>query len=128
MTNRARTIGALAIRVGERAPGIVAGHWVRLDTKMAEMFRNTQLNGNRILTEAVVYTDKANIDEETVHLHSHLSQLDHVLAQEKPVSRKLDFPIQGFDRKTNTVGSGYSDIETTRYVVDIEVGIGKIRG
>ena len=79
------------------------------------------------VTEAAVYADKVAVDEETVRLRSHLSQLDHMLAQEGPVGRKLDFLIQEFNREANTIGSKCNDIETAGYVVDIKAEIEKIR-
>ena len=105
VTGRARTIEALTTRVEERAPGIVADYRARLSAKMAKVLQNTQLDESRILTEAAVYADKVAVDEETVRLRSHLSQLDHMLAQEGPVGRKLDFLIQEFNREANTIGS-----------------------
>ena len=125
--SRARTIEALTTRVEERAPGIVADYRARLSAKMAEVLQNTQLDESRILTEAAVYADKVAVDEETVRLRSHLSQLDHMLAQEGPVGRKLDFLIQEFNREANTIGSKCNDIETAGYVVDIKAEIEKIR-
>ena len=76
---------------------------------------------------SAVYADKVAVDEETVRLRSHLSQLDHMLAQEGPVGRKLDFLIQEFNREANTIGSKCNDIETAGYVVDIKAEIEKIR-
>ena len=127
VTGRARTIEALTTRGEERAPGIVADYRARLSAKMAEVLQNTQLDESRILTEAAVYADKVAVDEETVRLRSHLSQLDHMLAQEGPVGRKLDFLIQEFNREANTIGSKCNDIETAGYVVDIKAEIEKIR-
>ena len=127
VTGRARTIEALTTRVEERAPGIVADYRARLSAKMAEVLQNTQLDESRILTEAAVYADKVAVDEETVRLRSHLSQLDHMLAQEGPVGSKLDFLIQEFNREANTIGSKCNDIETAGYVVDIKAEIEKIR-
>ena len=120
VTGRAHTIEALTTRVEERAPGIVADYRARLSAKMAEVLQNTQLDESRILTEAAVYADKVAVDEETVRLRSHLSQLDHMLAQEGPVGRKLDFLIQEFNLEANTIVSKFNDIETAGYVVDIK--------
>ena len=124
---RAAAIAALTARVEERAPGIVADYRARLSAKMAEILQNTQLDEGRILTEAAIFADKVAVDEETVRLRSHLSQLEQMLAQEGPVGRKLDFLIQEFNREANTIGSKCSDIETARYVVDIKAEIEKIR-
>ena len=125
--NRAATIEGLVSKVEIRSPGIVADYRARLTAKMAEVLQNTQLDENRILTEAAIYADKVAVDEETVRLRSHLSQLRHLLNQEGAIGRKLDFLIQEFNREANTIGSKCNDIETAGYVVDIKAEIEKIR-
>ena len=125
--SRAAVIAGLTGKVEERAPGIVADYRARLEAKMTEVLQNTQIDASRILTEAAIFADKVAVDEETVRLRSHLSQLEHMLAGGGPVGRKLDFLIQEFNREANTIGSKCSDIETARYVVDIKGEIEKIR-
>ena len=125
--NRARTIEALTGKVETRAPGIVADYRARLAAKMADVLANTQLDESRILTEAAIYADKVAVDEETVRLRSHLSQLRHMLEAGGAVGRKLDFLIQEFNREANTIGSKCNDVETAGYVVDIKAEIEKIR-
>ena len=125
--NRAATIEGLVSKVEIRSPGIVADYRARLTAKMAEVLQNTQLDENRILTEAAIYADKVAVDEETVRLRSHLSQLRHLLNQKGAIGRKLDFLIQEFNREANTIGSKCNDIETAGYVVDIKAEIEKIR-
>ena len=125
--SRAAAIEGLVSKVEVRSPGIVADYRARLTAKMAEVLQNTQLDEGRILTEAAIYADKVAVDEETVRLRSHLSQLRHLLQQEGAIGRKLDFLIQEFNREANTIGSKCNDIETAGYVVDIKAEIEKIR-
>ena len=125
--SRAAAIAALTGKVEARSPGIVADYRARLESKMAEVLQNTQIDENRILTEAAIFADKVAVDEETVRLRSHLSQLEHMLSGDGPVGRKLDFLIQEFNREANTIGSKCSDIETARCVVEIKGEIEKIR-
>ena len=125
--SRADTIEALTAKVEERAPGIVADYRARLEAKMAEVLQNTQIDESRILAEAAIFADKVAVDEETVRLRSHLSQLRLLLEGDGPVGRKLDFLIQEFNREANTIGSKCNDVETARYVVDIKAEIEKIR-
>ena len=124
---RADTIEALTGKVEERSPGIVADYRARLAAKMSEVLQNTQIDESRILTEAAIYADKVAVDEETVRLRSHLSQLREMLSTGGGVGRKLDFLIQEFNREANTIGSKCNDIETSRLVVDIKAEIEKIR-
>ena len=125
--SRADTIEVLTAKVEERAPGIVADYRARLEARMAEVLQKTQIEESRILAEAAIFADKVAVDEETVRLRSHLSQLRSLLSGDGPVGRKLDFLIQEFNREANTIGSKCSDVETARYVVDIKAEIEKIR-
>ena len=125
--SRAASIEGLVSKVEVRSPGIVTDYRARLTAKMTEVLQNTQLDESRILTEAAIYADKVAVDEETVRLRSHLSQLRHLLQQEGAIGRKLDFLIQEFNREANTIGSKCNDIETAGYVVDIKAEIEKIR-
>lgn len=124
---RGDTIEQLVQKVEARSPGIVADYRARLEAKLTEVLQNTQIDESRILTEAAIYADKVAVDEETVRLRSHLSQLREMMKQGGSVGRKLDFLIQEFNREANTIGSKCNDIETSRVVVDIKAEIEKIR-
>ena len=125
--SRAAAIETLVGRVEERSPQTVSEYRARLEAKMTEVLQNTQIDESRLLTEAAIFADKIAVDEETVRLRSHLSQLRELLAKGGAVGRKLDFLIQEFNREANTIGSKCSDIEIARYVVDIKAEIEKIR-
>ncbi len=125
--NRAAEIERLLCLVEERSPQTVNDYRARLEAKMAEVLQNTQIDEARLLTEAAIFADKVAVDEETVRLRSHLSQLREMLAKGGAVGRKLDFLIQEFNREANTIGSKCSDLEITRHVVDIKAEIEKMR-
>ena len=124
---RAETFETLLGEVEELSPRTVADYRARLEGKMREVLQNTQIDEGRMLTEAAIFADKVAVDEETVRLRSHLSQLRDLLAAGGAVGRKLDFLIQEFNRETNTIGSKCSDLEVTRRVVDMKAEIEKIR-
>lgn len=125
--SRADAIERLLGEVEERSPQTVSDYRARLEAKMREVLENTQIDEARLLTEAAIFADKVAVDEETVRLHSHLSQLRELLAAGGAVGRKLDFLIQEFNREVNTIGSKCNDIEITRRVVDMKAEIEKIR-
>ena len=125
--DRAETIKSLLAKVEERSPKTVSEYRAKLEARMRDVLANTQLDESRILTEAAIFADKVAVDEETVRLHSHLEQLDTMLASGVPVGRKLDFLIQEFNREANTIGSKCTDLEISRYVVDMKAEIEKIR-
>ncbi len=124
---RAGTIEAMVARVEERSPQTVSEYRARLEARMNEVLQSTQIDPARILTEAAIFADKVAVDEETVRLRSHISQLRELLAGGGAVGRKLDFLIQEFNREANTIGSKCSDLDITRTVVDIKAEIEKIR-
>ena len=125
--SRAATITELLAKVEVRSPQTVSDYRTKLENRMKEVLANTQLEESRILTEAAIFADKVAVDEETVRLHSHLGQLEEMLASGAPIGRKLDFLIQEFNREANTIGSKCSDLEIARHVVDIKAEIEKIR-
>ncbi len=127
ITTRASTIESLVSIVEKRSPETVSEYRTRLENRMREVLENTQLDPARILTEAAIFADKVAVDEETVRLRSHISQLREMLSKGGATGRKLDFLIQEFNREANTIGSKCSDIEIARHVVDIKAEIEKIR-
>ena len=124
---RVDTIAALTRLVEERSPQTVAEYRQKLLDRMREVLQSTAADEGRILTEAAIFADKVAVDEETVRLHSHLSQLREMLESSVPIGRKMDFLIQEVNREANTVGSKCSDIQIARDVVDLKAEIEKIR-
>ena len=124
---RLDTIEAITGRVEERSPQTVAEYREKLLARMKEVLQSTTIDESRILTEAAIFADKVAVDEETVRLRSHLSQLREMLKGSEPVGRKLDFLIQEVNRESNTIGSKCSDIQIAREVVDLKAEVEKIR-
>ena len=124
---KADYIEKLVAIVEERSPETVAEYREKLRAKMEEVLENSQIDDARIVQEAAIYADKVAVDEETVRLHSHLSQLRKILDMNEPVGRKLDFLIQEVNREANTIGSKCSDVEIAQVVVNIKSEIEKIR-
>ena len=76
---KAAAIAALVEQVEVRSPETVAAYREKLRQRMQEVLENTQIDESRILTEAAIFADKVAVDEETVRLRSHLSQLEDML-------------------------------------------------
>ena len=94
---------------------------------MDEVLSETGILEDRIVAEAALYADRIATDEETVRLHSHLSQFRRMLQEGSPIGRKLDFLIQEFNREANTIGSKCQDSEIAYLVVDLKSEIEKVR-
>jgi len=127
INGRLDTIEKLTSAVEERSPQTVVEYREKLLTRMQEVLGSTTIDESRILTEAAIFADKVAVDEETVRLRSHLSQLRDMLKLSEPIGRKLDFLIQEVNRESNTIGSKCSDIAITRKVVELKGEVEKIR-
>ncbi|NLH01627.1 MAG: YicC family protein [Clostridiales bacterium] len=113
--------------IEKRAPQTVEEYRDRLTKRMLEILESKQIDESRILTEAAIYADHIAVDEETVRLRSHISQMRDMLTSCAPVGRKLDFIVQELNRETNTIGSKCNNSEITRAVLDMKSEIEKIR-
>ena len=127
IAGRADTIERTVARVEAQSPQTVSAYRERLESKMREVLASTTIDEARILTETAIFADKIAVDEETVRLHSHLSQLRDMLRGDEPVGRKLDFLIQEINRECNTIGSKCSDLTITQDVVNMKAEVEKIR-
>jgi uncharacterized protein (TIGR00255 family) len=127
IAGRADTIEAVVGRVEERSPQTVAAYREKLLARMQEVLQSTTIDESRILTEAAIFADKIAVDEETVRLRSHLSQLRTMLESDQPIGRKLDFLIQEVNRECNTIGSKCNDLTIAQDVVNMKAEVEKIR-
>lgn len=120
-------IERLTEEICEYSPGNVENYRKKLFEKMSQILEDKQIDEQRILLEAGIYAEKTAVDEETVRLKSHFSQLRSMLEAAEPVGRKLDFLIQEINREVNTIGSKAQDLRITRAVVEAKSEIEKIR-
>ena len=127
LRGRAATILTLVEKVEQRSPVTLAEYRARLTEKMQEVLQSTTIDEGRILQEAAIYADKIAVDEETVRLRSHLTQLETMLTNGGAIGRKLDFLLQELNREANTIGSKGNDLEQARTVVEIKAELEKIR-
>ena len=125
--NRLQTILSLVETIEAKAPETVSEYRKRLEQKMAEVLGTTGIDENRILAEAAIFADHIAVDEETVRLRSHMSQLETMIRGNSPTGRKIDFLIQEFNREANTIGSKCQNSQIAHVVVDLKSEIEKIR-
>lgn len=122
-----KTIIDLVSEIEVRSPITVEEYRNKLYERLREVLDDTTIDPQRILTEAAIFADKTAVNEETVRLRSHFSQLENMLSQSVPVGRKLDFIVQEMNREANTIGSKVCDAELAHKVVAIKAEIEKIR-
>lgn len=124
---RAELILKIVDQIEERSPQTVEEYRRKLQQRLQEMLGDTNIDEQRILTEAAIFADKVAVAEETVRLRSHFEQLRSMLNSDEAVGRKLDFIVQEMNREANTIGSKCVDTQIAYMVVNIKAEIEKIR-
>lgn len=125
--SRADTILEHVAFVEARSPQTVKEYNEKLKQRMEELLGSTQVDEQRLLTEAAIFADKIAVDEETVRLRSHISQLRTFMEADEPIGRKLDFLVQEINREANTIGSKAQDVEIAKRVIAVKAEVEKIR-
>ena len=126
MLARMDTIEGLVANIAARAPLVAEHYRTKLTERMREALADLPVDEARILSEAAVFADKCNIDEELTRLRSHISQFRSI-CREARVGRKLDFLVQEFNREANTICSKSNDIAVTNAALALKNEIEKIR-
>jgi uncharacterized protein (TIGR00255 family) len=125
-TLHAELIATVAV-VATRAPGSAARREERLRERLRALLAETAIDEGRILTEAAIWADKADVTEELARLRAHLAEFTLLLDKGGPVGRPLDFLIQELNREVNTVASKADDLEMSQAALTAKGVLEKIR-
>ncbi len=113
--------------IEEHTPEIVTAYRARIESRMKEIMGSVPYDESRLLTEAALFSDKVNVNEEITRLKSHIAQMRVMFEANEPVGRKMDFLIQEMNREINTIGSKCNDLSVTRNVIDVKAELEKLR-
>ncbi|MDR0137308.1 YicC/YloC family endoribonuclease [Metabacillus idriensis] len=108
------------------APHVVLRYKQRLEKKMAELSECT-IDESRLVTEAALFADRADISEEITRIRSHLSQFRETMQKEESIGRKLDFLVQELNREANTIGSKANDKDISKCSVELKSVIERVK-
>ena len=118
---------AIRKQIAEQVPAAVAECNEKMKARVRELLDGVPVDESRLLTECAVFADKSDISEELARLDSHCAQFRHMLEENVPVGRKLDFLVQEMNRECNTVGSKSSDTGFASLVIEAKSTLEKIR-
>ncbi len=146
--NQARQLEAAGIveQISRHAESIAEGvrqlEEVRLDTiplfqqrvreRLAELMEGVDPDPQRILQEAAVLADRADVTEELQRLSAHVSRLQRMLEEDGDLGKPMDFLAQEMNRETNTLLSkttplGRAGLAVTEVGLQLKAEIEKIR-
>ena len=95
--------------------------------KIYSMLDGTDIDESRIVMEAAVLSEKADVTEECVRCDSHLQQIGKLVADDEPAGKRLNFLLQEVVREINTIGSKTGDLTIINRVVDLKEESEKIK-
>ena len=81
----------------------------------------------RVMQEAALLAEKADVSEELARLRSHVAQVEEALGRDEPVGRRLDFLLQEMIREVNTIGSKSADHPVSHRVVEMKSVLERMR-
>jgi len=114
------------IRVSAQIEGLAA----RIHRKLEERFvrlLGDRLDPARLVQEAAILADKADVSEELARLVSHFSQFRSAVDSDEPVGRRLEFLVQEMNREVNTLGSKAAEHPVSAAVVDMKSVLERVR-
>ena len=82
---------------------------------------------DRLVQEAAILADRADVAEEVVRLRSHLDNFASRLAGGGPMGRALDFLCQEVHRELTTLGSKCRELGVADRLVDAKTATERIR-
>ena len=113
--------------IEQRSPEIIAEYRSKLQTKIADLLQDAQIDEGRIATEVTLFADKICVDEEVVRLRSHVKGMKEVLLAGGSMGRKLDFIAQEMNREANTILSKSNDLSISDTGINLKTDIEKVR-
>ncbi|ADC48163.1 YicC domain stress-induced protein [Alkalihalophilus pseudofirmus OF4] len=116
-------------KIETKAPDINLHLQKRMEERVASSLKElSEAVVDRIIAEACLYAEKADVNEELVRMRSHLSHFKEISENHDfPIGRKLDFLVQEMNREINTIGSKIHDAEVRQFVVSLKSYIEKIK-
>jgi uncharacterized protein (TIGR00255 family) len=113
--------------MASRAPAAAAHKEERLRERLRSLLHDTPIDDARLLSEAAIWADKADITEELARLRAHLAEFTLLLDKGGSLGRQLDFLLQELNREVNTVGSKADDLEMSQAALGAKAALEKIR-
>ncbi len=99
----------------------------KIRKRIKELLSDVEPDETRILQEAAILSERADISEEIVRIQSHLQQFRKNLSNNDKIGRKLDFLFQELYRESNTIASKTNVYQINALAVDLKSEIEKVR-
>lgn len=99
----------------------------RLRERLTRLLDGVAVPDERLLAEAALLAERADVAEEVERLAAHLDHLRKLLGSGGPVGKKLDFLLQEILREVNTAGSKCREAGLGEQVVEAKAAVDRLR-
>ena len=129
LISRGNEIKSLVSEIEKIAPDVPRLYAEKLRNRIKDLLDgDIEVPEDKIVLEAAIFADKCSIAEEITRLHSHMDQMEVIIAEEgQPDGKRLDFLVQEMNREANTIGSKANDIGVTELMLKVKAEIENIR-
>ena len=127
LSARLDTVARLVDEVEQQGADQLSRLQRRLTERLRTLLADAPLDDDRVLTEAAVVAERADVTEEQVRLRQHVAAFQESLDGGGRIGRKLDFLAQEMLREANTIGSKAWEAPVSLRVIEIKSEIERIR-
>jgi uncharacterized protein (TIGR00255 family) len=127
MLARLKHLRQLHTGLQRRTAALVPDLSRRLQERVIALLGKQSVSEERLVQEAALLAERADVTEELVRLKSHLDRLGALLRQRGSVGKAIDFLIQEIHREINTVASKSADLEVTNLTLEARAEVEKLR-
>lgn len=106
-------------------PEIIERQTQKLQERILTLVK--EMDDTRFHQEVTLLAQRLDVQEELDRLQTHLVEVNHVLTENGPVGRRLDFLMQELNREANTLSSKSADSRTSKIGVELKVLIEQMR-
>jgi uncharacterized protein (TIGR00255 family) len=113
--------------VTQLCPAVVDERRAKFRERLSALFGDLQFDESRVLQEAAILAEKADISEEISRITCHCGQLRKILSDGDTIGRKVEFLLQELNREVNTIASKADDYRISNITVEMKSELEKMR-
>ncbi len=132
MQRRAASMEADLETLRNSLKDVIPSFQLRLEARLTDLFQKLEPDSPRLMQEAALLAERADISEEVQRLGAHVARLLELLQDESELGKKIDFLAQEMNREANTILSktnplGAAALEVTQIGLRLKGEVEKIR-
>ena len=127
LESRILNIGNTLAKIEELTIFSTKDYFDRFKEKVKKLYDEFVDDKERFMVELGILSEKHDVTEECIRLHSHIKLFNETLAKSHDVGRKLNFICQEMNREVNTINSKSISSEISHLGITIKEELEKIR-